>query len=171
MSSLSRRKNLPWLASICPAQSESVLGSGPNNHVSRSRTVSGHGGREMERWILLYIDPVPSQVTWTGGKRSAKLGVLWGLRSFLNLSLLSICFFIFFSLLFILPCFSLFLVSSSTFLYIWFISLFFFSCVGDISPNTTKILNAEGKSLWTEVLSQYFPGCYNLYLSQELNIH
>jgi len=32
-------------------------------------------------------------------------------------------------------------------------------------------LNAEGKSLWMEVLSQYFPGCYNLYLSQGLNIH
>lgn len=46
------------------------------------------------------------------------------LRSFLNLSVLSICFFTFFSLLFLLPCFSLFLVSSSTFLSIWFFSLF-----------------------------------------------
>jgi hypothetical protein len=39
------------------------------------------------------------------------------------------------------------------------------------SPNTTKILNVEGKSLWTKVLSHYFPGFYNLYLSQGLNIH
>jgi len=39
------------------------------------------------------------------------------------------------------------------------------------SPNTTKILNTEGKSLWTKVLSQYFPGFYNLYLSRGLNIH
>lgn len=39
------------------------------------------------------------------------------------------------------------------------------------SPNTTKVLNVEGKSLWTKVLSQYFPGFYNLYLSQGLNIH
>jgi hypothetical protein len=48
---------------------------------------------------------------------------LMGLGSLLNLSHLSICCFTFFSLLFLLPCFTLFLVSCSTFLYVWFISL------------------------------------------------
>lgn len=77
-------------------------------------------------------------------------------------------FFTFFSLLLLLPRFSLFLVSFSTFLWIWFISLF-----SQLRRWHLRIRRRYWtlKTLWTEVLSQFFPGCYNLYLSQGLNSH
>jgi hypothetical protein len=140
--------------------------------------VSGDGGRERERRILFYIDPVSSQVTWTGGTRSAKLAVLWDSKVFLPLFIFPCCLFVFsffspysptlcfYSMPFPLPTFVLYVS-----LYLVYLTLF--SAAYVTSSNTMKILNVEGKSLWMEssrkVLSQYFPASCSMCLSHELN--